>query len=252
MTSFPFVPNEGLDGQSSKESENASQGIPSQGVELTARFCLEDDAIFLEDGVSLHQLLADFPDMAIDQGDEEADDAWQHFMAEVAENLDDSAPGARHFMYPLVAHQGDQGLDRSSALESGSVEHQADAQMYPWIGGVPIPRQDFDQPVVPIPTDVCFGLIDYPGTNAWRDTLQTLSNQPWSTEVYFAMRRELAGRRFLIRRNTIWYLATEDEIYVKSNQRFRDAKKPRSPRGRGRPPGSAPRSAGGDGVEGLL
>jgi hypothetical protein len=133
--------------------------------------------------------LAEFLDMAIGHGDAEAtvEDVWLH----------------------VVADQDHQGIDHLSPFGGGSVaHHQADARINLWIGEVPIPRQD--------PTDVCFSQLKYPGTNAWRETLPILSNQTWSAGVYFEMRRQLRGRRFLICRNSTWCWATEDEIYLKS------------------------------------
>jgi hypothetical protein len=136
-------------------------------------------------------------------------EVWQYYGAGVA-----------HMMFDEAALGG----SVSSALAYHEINHLVD-------GNVASPRQandvDFETRVVPIPTDVLFGVLDYPGTNDWRASLSRLFliHQVWSTNVYHEMRRELADRRYLIYRNLRWYLATEGEIRCKSSQRFRDIKK---------------------------
>jgi hypothetical protein len=157
---------------------------------------------------------------------------------DVAQILQDTAPGVqppRFIMsqdYAVVAPQVTPGIDH---LSNSVVYHHHPADpspLYPTSNVATIPHQqdafDMDPVIVPRPMDVCFGLLDYPGTNHWRAILQDLSDHRpcWSTDVYDEMKRRLEpGCRFLICRNSVWYMASEREIRLKSNQRFRDGRK---------------------------
>jgi predicted ATPase len=114
-------------------------------------------------------------------------------------------------------------------------------------------------PVVrPKPKDICFALINHPGTRAWREKVDNLAmhiDLEWSDRVHQAVKSQLEaeGRRFLVCvkaiegqskgvKNKEWRTATDDEIMLKTKQRFRDRRKPQRTevkRPRGRPSNKA-------------
>lgn len=100
-----------------------------------------------------------------------------------------------------------------------------------------------DRPVViPKARDVCFAMINHPGTKAWRETVDSLSGRAdldWSINIHHLVKAqmEMEGRSFYVclkqeqhrnkeLRNAQWCLATDDEVMQKTRQRFRDFRKP--------------------------
>jgi hypothetical protein len=79
-------------------------------------------------------------------------------------------------------------------------------------------------------------LIKHPGTEKWCDTVKELAasrgNQAWSKTFCQEMKRQLAGCRFLVKNDLGWCMATEEEIFQKSKQRFQGSKKPKTPHGK--------------------
>lgn len=103
----------------------------------------------------------------------------------------------------------------------------------------------------PARKDVCFGLINHPGTKEWRSIVNKLALQlhrNWSDEVYNSVLDHLGGCKFWIcrdsgskyRKDQEWRLATEEEILERTKQRFRDCRKQAAEgvgkKKRGRPP----------------
>jgi hypothetical protein len=100
-----------------------------------------------------------------------------------------------------------------------------------------------DRPVViPKARDVCFAMINHPGTKAWRETVDSLSARAdldWSINIHHLVKAqmEMEGRSFYVclkqeqhrnkeLRNAQWCLASDDEVMQKTRQRFRDFRKP--------------------------
>jgi hypothetical protein len=97
--------------------------------------------------------------------------------------------------------------------------------------------------VTPIPScptrmDVCFGLINHPGTKKWRSTVDNLArqlNRQWSDKKYEqVVLHQLKGCKFWIcrdsgpskcRKEQEWREATDEEIMEWTKQRFRDCRK---------------------------
>jgi hypothetical protein len=97
--------------------------------------------------------------------------------------------------------------------------------------------------VTPIPScptrmDVCFGLINHPGTKKWRSIVDNLArqlNRQWSDKKYEqVVLRQLKGCKFWIcrdsgpskcRKDQEWREATDEEIMERTKQRFRDCRK---------------------------
>lgn len=109
-----------------------------------------------------------------------------------------------------------------------------------------------NDPNRPARKDVCFGLINHPGTKNWRSTVDNLALQhhrKWSNETYEEVLLQLDGCKFWIcgessskcRQCQDWRVATDEEISDRTKQRFRDCQKQAVDvvpiqRRRGRPP----------------